>query len=72
MTILYLDYEQVGSTQTLNGRVAYDDTLRFAIGEGGASVPGTMIDEVRISDCVLTPEQFLHSTRMSGLSIIVR
>ena len=68
----YLDYEQVGSTQTLNGRVAYDDTLRFAIGEGGASVPGTMIDEVRISDCVLTPEQFLHSTRMSGLSIIVR
>ena len=69
----YLDYVQVpGTAQTLNGRVAYDDTLRFAVGEGNASVPGTMIDELRISDCVLTPAQFLHSEKQLGLTIIFR
>ena len=57
--------------QTLPGRVAYDDTLRFAIGEGGSSFTG-LIDEVRISDCVLAPSEFLHAEKRQGLSIIVK
>ena len=67
----YLDYVQLGTTQTLNGRVAYDDTLRFAIGEGGSSFTG-LIDEVRISDCVLTPAQFLRAEKQQGLILIFR
>lgn len=67
----YLDHVQIGNTQTLNGRVAYDDTLRFAIGEGGASATA-LIDEVRISDCVLTPAQFLRAENQPGLTIIFR
>ena len=57
--------------KTLPDRVAYDDTLRFAIGEGGSSFTG-LIDEVRISDCVLTPAQFLRAEKKPGLSIIVK
>ena len=67
----YLDHVQIGNTQTLNGRVAYDDTLCFAIGEGGSSFTG-LIDEVRISDSVLAPSQFLHCVKDSGLVIIIR
>jgi len=67
----YLDHDQLGTVQTLPGRVAYDDTLRFAIGEGGSSFTG-LIDEVRISDCVLTPAQFLRATKQPGLAIIVK
>ena len=66
----YLDHDQLGTVQTLPGRVAYDDTLRFAIGEGGSSFTG-LIDEVRISDCVLTPAQFLREENQPGLTIIV-
>ena len=68
---LYFDYEKVGSTQTLEGHVIYDDTLRFTIGEGGSSFTG-LIDEVRISDCVLAPAQFLHFEKKFGLVIFVR
>ena len=67
----YLDHDQLGTVQTLPGRVAYDDTLRFAIGEGGSSFTG-LIDEVRISDCVLAPAQFLRAEKKPGLTIIVR
>ncbi len=67
----YLDHDQLGTVQTLPGRVAYDDTLRFAIGEGGSSFTG-LIDELRISDCVLTPAQFLRAEKQPGLSIIVK
>ncbi len=67
----YLDHDQLGTVQTLPGRVAYDDTLRFAIGEGGSSFTG-LIDEVRISDCVLAPSEFLHAEKRQGLSIIVK
>ena len=66
----YLDHVQIGNTQTLNGRVAYDDTLTFAIGEGGSSFTG-LIDEVRISDCVLAPSEFLRAEK-PGLTIIFR
>ena len=68
---LYFDYEKVGSTQTLEGHVVYDDTLRFTIGEGGSSFTG-LIDEVRISDCVLAPAQFLHFEKKFGLVVFVR
>ncbi len=67
----YLDHDQLGAVQTLPGRVAYDDTLRFAIGEGGSSFTG-LIDELRISDCVLTPAQFLRAEKEPGLTIIFR
>ena len=67
----YLDHDQLGTVQTLPGRVAYDDTLRFAIGEGGSSFTG-LIDEVRISDCVLTPAQFLRAEKEPGLTIFIR
>ena len=67
----YLDHDQLGTVQTLPGRVAYDDTLRFAIGEGGSSFTG-LIDELRISDCVLTPAQFLRAEKQPGFSIIVK
>lgn len=67
----YLDHDQLGTVQTLPGRVAYDDTLRFAIGEGGSSFTG-LIDEVRISDCVLAPSEFLRAEKRQGLSIIFK
>ena len=67
----YFDHAPLGAVQTLPGRVAYDDTLRFAIGEVGMSFTG-LIDEVRISDCVLTPAQFLRATKQPGLAIIVK
>ena len=67
----YLDHTQVGTTQTLNGRMAYDDTLRFAIGTGGSTVVGHF-DEVRISDCVLAPAQFLRAEKQQGLILIFR
>lgn len=67
----YLDHDQLGTVQTLPGRVAYDDTLRFAIGEAGSSFTG-LIDEVRISDCVLTPAQFLRAEKEPGLTIFIR
>lgn len=67
----YLDHDQLGTVQTLPGRVAYDDTLRFTIGESSMSFTG-LIDEVRISDCVLTPAQFLRATKQPGLAIIVK
>ena len=66
----YLDYVQLGNVQTLPGRVAYDDTLRFAIGEGGSSFTG-LIDEVRISDCVLAPSEFLRAEK-PGFMMILR
>ena len=66
----YLDHVQLGSIQTLPGRVAYDDTLRFAIGEGGSSFTG-LIDEVRISDCVLAPSEFLRAEK-PGFMMILR
>jgi hypothetical protein len=66
----YLDYVQLGTVQTLPGRVAYDDTLRFAIGEGGSSFTG-LIDEVRISDCVLAPSEFLRAEK-PGFMMILR
>ena len=68
----YLDHVQIGNTQTLNGRVAYDDTLRFTIGEGGGSSATALIDEVRISDCVLAPSEFLRAEKEPGLTIIFR
>ncbi|MBO6167199.1 MAG: LamG domain-containing protein [Kiritimatiellae bacterium] len=67
----YLDHVQIGNTQTLKGRVAYDDTLRFAIGESGSSFTG-LIDEVRISDCVLAPSEFLHAEKQHGLILSFR
>lgn len=67
----YLDHDQLGTVQTLPGRVAYDDTLRFTIGEAGSSFTG-LIDELRISDCVLTPAQFLRAEKEPGLTIIFR
>jgi hypothetical protein len=66
----YLDHVRLGSIQTLPGRVAYDDTLRFAIGEGGSSFTG-LIDEVRISDCVLASSEFLRAEK-PGLTILVK
>ena len=66
----YLDHVQIGNTQTLNGRVAYDDTLRFAIGEGGSSFIG-LIDELRISDCVLDPSEFLRAEDKPGFIMTV-
>ncbi len=67
----YLDYKKVGSTQTLGGRVAYDDSLNFSISQGGSNFAG-LIDEVRISDCVLDPSEFLRAENQPGLTIIFR
>lgn len=41
------------------------------LGEGGSSFTG-LIDEVRISDCVLAPSEFLHTEKEGGLILIFR
>ena len=68
----YLDYVQLGDVQTLPGRVAYDDTLRFSIGEDGAYNIIGLLDEVRISSSVLSPLEFLRAVKRPGLSLFIR
>ena len=68
----YFDYNKIGSTYTLTkGRVAYDDSLMFSISLGGSNV-AALIDEVRISDCVLDPSEFLRAEKQQGLILIFR
>ena len=55
---LYMDYSQVGSA-TLSGSLEYSDSpLMMGAGGGGRAYDG-LLDEVRLSDTVLTTDQFL-------------
>ena len=66
----YFDYGKIGTTQTLEGRVAYDDTMTFSVNEAGQNFNG-LIDEVRVSGCVLDPAGFLRSQK-PGFVMVVR
>lgn len=57
---LYVDYIQTAQA-TLSGGLFYDDTaLRFGQGAGGRAFDG-LLDEIRLSDQVLTTNQFLRA-----------
>ena len=56
------------------GLVAYPDNLMFVLGMGSSSANtyNGLIDEFRISDGALEPEEFLRAENAPGFSIIIR
>ena len=61
--LIYKDYEQVHEGTTINP--LWLDSGSIQIGAGDMAFDG-WIDEVRLTDRVLTPSQFLHVVKKSG------
>lgn len=69
---LYKDYELVRQGQTTNP--ISNDSGNFQIGGGGGAVRAFdgWIDEVRITDRLLTPTEFLHTVPLFGTLISIQ
>jgi len=59
---LYVDYKQVAS-RTIAGSLQHQYGLDIAGGSGGHTPLTGYVDEVRMTDAVLTPDQFLSAQR---------
>ena len=75
---VYLDYEQLGDTATINGTLDVPplngNRLGFSLGgtgNAGAYIYGT-IDQVRVSAGVLDPSKFMRYEKVKGAALMIR